>query len=226
MRNKSLAYHPLWGLLGLLLLASATLLTARPSDAADSDTTVNCYSGVLSDCRSSTKNEREIFFTASFIDPACEVTVPSQITLPDADISDFQPKSPLHNLVPLNGNGEDPDLYTEFTITLQECAIDSTAWPTLKLIFTDLGTTSGYSDMFAADEPPRDDVGFVIFSLDSNAGGDPVNVLFSTPHYNTPGTAAEGTAYHFKARMQVNPNATNITPGPVVGSVGVVVDYE
>lgn len=55
MRNKSLAYHPLWGLLGLLLLASATLLTARPSDAADSDTTVNCYSGVLSDCRSSTK---------------------------------------------------------------------------------------------------------------------------------------------------------------------------
>ncbi|ATF48237.1 hypothetical protein CO701_03285 [Citrobacter werkmanii] len=221
MRNKSLAY-PLWGLLGLLLLASATLLTARPSDAADTDTTVDCYRGVMGDCRSSTKNEREIFFTASFIEPACEVTVPSQITLPDATISDFLTADSPLNLQPSDSGGSS-NLYTEFGVTLQECAIDSLVWPKLHLVFTDLGTTTGTTGIFAADEPPRDDVGFAIFSTD----GETVdNVLITTPEFENLGSNAEGTTYHFKARMQVHPNATSITPGPVVGSVSVVVDYE
>lgn len=218
MRNKSFAY-PLWGLLGLLLLVSAALLTAHPTGAAD--TTLHCYGEGSAPyyCRGE-KQEREVTFKASFVEPSCEVTVPTQITLPDATISDFS-AAPL-NLPPYDSGGAS-DFYTDFIITLQECAADSAVWPTLKLVFTDLGTTTGATGIFAADEPSRDDVGFVIFSSDTDTVD---NVLITPPKFNNPGTAAEGTTYHFKARMQVYPDVTSITPGPVVGSVSVVANYE
>lgn len=221
MRNKSSAY-PLWGLLGLLLLATAILLTARPSGAADTDTTLNCYSSSAYYCKGE-KQEIEVTFKASFVEPSCEVTVPTQITLPDAIISDFLASGGGSlNLLSSDGGGS-PDIYTNFDITLAGCEeVDQDIWPTMKLVFTDLGTTTGTTGIFAADAPPRDDVGFVIFSTN----GETVdNVLTIPPKFKNDGIY-EGLAYHFKARMQVYPNVTSITPGPVVGSVSVVANYE
>lgn len=206
MRNKPFSYR----LSGWLLLAGLAMV--RPC-AAEGCNDNGCT------------KEVNVTYKASFVTPSCNVAVPPEVKLPEAVISDFAAGGRLNALTPLNGSEYFADLYTNFDVTLSQCdatVSDTSAWKYLRLTFTDLGNTSSEAGIFAADYPPRDDVGFVIFALD-NAN---LNVLLDQTYYN-PGTPDTDLTYHFKVRMQKYSSYTGaVAPGQVSGSVSVVATYE
>lgn len=220
MRNKLFSYR----LLGWLLLAG--LAAALPSSAEDIKG--KCLKGKSSSnfCVGSRKGV-EVTFKASLTTPACNVTVPSEILLPDTTVANFL--SDTNGLGPNSGDvGADRIWSDEFKVTVLDCdeyvqiSGGSSTGPStdlfLRLKFTDLGNTSSQAGIFATDYPPRDDVGFVImFKFDHS------NVLLRDPSH----TSEPGISYYFKARMQKYSNYTgSIAPGPVSGSVSVVAEYE
>lgn len=215
MRNKPFPYR----LPGWLLLAG--LAVALPSGAADIQG--ECFSSDFSQCVASSKSV-DVTFKASFITPSCNVDVMPEVTLPDAVIADFAGKGRFAEMTPdYLEAGE--DLATSFDITLSQCdagSEDAYRFKTLRLTFTDLNTTSSEAGIFAADFPPRDDVGFVIF------GGNQYNsnVLTKDITYRNTGSDTD-QIYHFAARMQKYSNYSGaVKPGAVVGSVSVTANYE
>lgn len=213
MRNKPFSYQ----LSGWLLLAGLTV--ALPSRATDIQG--ECFSSDVSQCVGSTQSV-EVTFKASFITPSCNVMVPSQIILPDVTIADFSPGGRLYGLTPYDLHSS---ISTQFDVTLSQCdaiVADTSRWKFVRLTFTDLGTTSGEAGIFAADNPPRGDVGFVIQTTDG------LNVLLNNSAlYANPGTPDTDLIYQFKARMQQYTGYTGtVAPGQVTGSVSVVATYE
>lgn len=216
MRNKPFSY---W-LSGSLLLAG--LAVVLPSGAEEIQG--ECYNGIGSYCVGTSKNV-DVTFKASFTTPACNVTVPSEITLPDVTIAEFAIGGGLNGLGAEDGTSA-ADLRTNFDVTISLCdavvQAGSSGWKYLRLTFTDLGNTSREAGIFAADYPTRDDVGFVIF-----ADYYGWNVLTHSIRVRSPDTSGTDLIYHFSTRLQKYTDYTGtVAPGPVSGSVSVVADYE
>lgn len=223
MRNKPFPYR----LSGWLLLAG--LAVALPSSAEDIQG--ECYSGNRQLCVGTSKSV-DVTFKASFTTPPCIVTVPSEVTIPEATMDDFY--TIFKGWTPeANTSG---DYSAELVIKVSKCdpiirvpTESGTRFKYLNLKFTDLGNTSREAGVFATDYPPRDDVGFVIFhsSAISTAGQ---NVLLDSPAwlwYGDEGSTATEAVYKFRVRMQKYTDYTDtVTLGPVSGSVSVIAEYE
>lgn len=222
MRNKPFSY---W-LSGSLLLAG--LAVVLPSGAEEIQG--ECYSGNRQLCVGTSKSV-DVTFKASFTTPPCIVTVPSEVTIPEATMNDF------YTIF----KGWTPEMITsgdysaELVIKVSKCdpiisvpTESGTRSKYLNLKFTDLGNTSREAGVFATDYPPRDDVGFVIFHSSNHVSGQ--NVLLDSPAwlwYGDEGSTATETVYTFQVRMQKYTDYTDtVTPGPVSGSVAVIAEYE
>lgn len=218
MRNKPFPYR----LSGWLLLAG--LAMALPSSAEEIQG--ECFHGNPGACIGTTKSV-EVTFKATFITPSCDVVVPSEITLPDATLADFDlaAKGHLSWLDPLDFGGAE-EIYANFDATISHCdpVIDKSGFKYLRLKFTDLGNTSSEAGVFATDYPSRDDVGFVIFSTNNSHN----NVLAPLVDLYFPDEiSGADSIYHFRVRMQKYTNYTGaIGRGSVSGSVAVIAEYE